>query len=230
MHKQVYILILGIIFLVAITHATRSRNSYRDDSSYQERAKARGTSGNNQFINKYMKAMSRRTFYRVSQPLQRRDGGDFTPEQRQYQQQMLDSTNKYRARHCVPPLVPDDDLNRSAQNYAQTLADADKFEHSHTPGLGENLWMSMSSAPIDTVSGADASDAWYSEIKDYDFNNGGFSMGTGHFTQLVWKSSQKLGAGVAFNSDRTKVYGVGQYTPPGNFEGQYADNVLPATC
>ena len=29
----------------------------------------------------------------------------------------------------------------------------------------------------------------------YDFDNGGFSAGTGHFTQVVWKDSVKLGIG-----------------------------------
>ena len=55
-------------------------------------------------------------------------------------------------------------------------------------------------------------------------------METGHFTQLVWKSSEKLGAGMAFNNDRTKVYVVARYSPPGNYEGQYGDNVFPAGC
>ena len=89
----------------------------------------------------------------MSEPLQRRDGGDFTNEQRQYQQQVLDSHNKYRARHCVPPLVLNDDLSRTAQNVSEKLAREDKFEHSHTPDVGENIWMSMSSDPIQSVSG-----------------------------------------------------------------------------
>ena len=29
----------------------------------------------------------------------------------------------------------------------------------------------------------EAIDMWYNEVKKYDYNNGGFSMSTGHFTQ-----------------------------------------------
>jgi hypothetical protein len=80
------------------------------------------------------------------------------------------------------------------------------------------------------IIGADATTSWYSEIKDYNFNNGGFSGSTGHFTQVVWNATKKLGAGFAFNSDHHSVYVVAQYTPPGNYEGQYQQNVLPALC
>ncbi len=55
-------------------------------------------------------------------------------------------------------------------------------------------------------------------------------METGHFTQLVWKNRERVGVGIAYNSDRTEVYVVAQYSPAGNYEGQYEENVLPANC
>ena len=39
--------------------------------------------------------------------------------------------------------------------------------------------------------------AWYDEVSDYDYSNPGFSSSTGHFTQLVWVGTTKLGCGVA---------------------------------
>ena len=70
---------------------------------------------------------------------------------------------------------------------------------------------------------------WYDEIKDYDFNKPGFSMATGHFTQVVWKSSSALGCGIAMGAKNgvNWVYGVGQYTPPGNVIDNFSENVLP---
>ncbi|EEC02687.1 conserved hypothetical protein, partial [Ixodes scapularis] len=67
--------------------------------------------------------------------------------------------------------------------------------------------------------------AWYDEIKDYNFNNGGFSGATGHFTQVVWKNSTKLGCGWA-RSHRNNIYVVCNYSPPGNYMDKFKENVL----
>lgn len=71
-----------------------------------------------------------------------------------------------------------------------------------------------------------ATQAWYDEIKDYDWENPGFSMDTGHFTQVVWKGTTKVGFGYA-QSQSGDEYVVAEYDPPGNYEGEYEDNVLP---
>ena len=75
-----------------------------------------------------------------------------------------------------------------------------------------------------------ASDMWYNEVDLYNYDQPGFSLKTGHFTQLVWKSSKNLGAGVAYSSDHTKLYVVARYSPRGNFGDQYDDNVLKKNC
>lgn len=36
----------------------------------------------------------------------------------------------------------------------------------------------------------------YQEIDYYDYNNPGFSMATGHFTQVVWKGTTQVGCAV----------------------------------
>ena len=64
----------------------------------------------------------------------------------------------------------------------------------------------------------------YNEIKYYNFNRGGFSSRTGHFTQVVWKGSTKLGVGIATRGSMVVV--VARYSPAGNFMGRFAQNVF----
>ena len=51
---------------------------------------------------------------------------------------------------------------------------------------------------------------------------------TGHFTQVVWKGSVKLGIGKATGKvdDWFCTWVVGRYSPAGNVQGQYTNNVL----
>ena len=69
----------------------------------------------------------------------------------------------------------------------------------------------------------------YNEVCDpgYNFNGGGTSGGTGHFTQVVWKGSTKLGIGRAETTKNGMkcAYIVGRYDPAGNMIGSYPANV-----
>ena len=69
---------------------------------------------------------------------------------------------------------------------------------------------------------------WYNEVSQYNFNNPGFNSATGHFTQIVWVGTTKLGCGLAI-SRTNKVYGICNYSPPGNYIGadNFRKNVLP---
>lgn len=77
------------------------------------------------------------------------------------------------------------------------------------------------------ISGNDAVDSWYSEVSKHHFGTEPRSMGTGHFTQVVWKASREVGVACA-RSASGKVLVVANYDPPGNFVGQYVANVNPA--
>ena len=68
-----------------------------------------------------------------------------------------------------------------------------------------------------------AVDAFYSEITDYDFNAGTFSMATGHFTQVVWKGTTQVGVAVSSNGQ----YLICNYLKHGNMMGAFAQNVSP---
>ena len=75
------------------------------------------------------------------------------------------------------------------------------------------------------VTGQSAVDDWYDEIEQYNFQDATFSSTTGHFTQLVWKGTQQVGFGVALSSDGKSVYIVAQFSPPGNYLGEFDTNV-----
>ncbi|CAD7077044.1 unnamed protein product [Hermetia illucens] len=142
-------------------------------------------------------------------------------EASKFEAECLDEHNRLRARHGCPPLQLDRNMCRYADDWARTLAQRSEIQHRPNNKYGENLYWASGSE----VSGKDCVQSWYNEIKDYRFGNGGFSMKTGHFTQVVWKSSSKLGIAIQKRGPSTWV--VANYDPPGNYSGQYRENVPP---
>ena len=138
--------------------------------------------------------------------------------------QGLEKSNYYRQLHGVPDFQISDEIADNAQRWADYLASTERFKHSPT-NLGENLAMYLNDSEDDDTFFNKAVNSWYSEIDLYDFNNPGFSISTGHFTQVIWKSSKMIGSGIARSS--RYVYIVTQYSPNGNYRNQFQDNVLP---
>jgi uncharacterized protein YkwD len=138
----------------------------------------------------------------------------------QFIEEALEEHNRLRAKHGIGPMTIDEDLNNVAQAWANKLLQKGKMEHS-TNGFGENVfWASGGS-----INGVKPCQAWYSEIKDFNFKRIDHTPGTGHFTQLLWKSSVKLG--IALASGKAGHFVVANYNPPGNFLGQYPQNIFP---
>jgi len=122
--------------------------------------------------------------------------------------------------HGVPPMVWDAAVATNAQAYATKTNGV--MVHS-TPesrilnGIyhGENL----AKGATDSY----AVDLWYSEISLTAGGKGlvsAFDEKVGHYTQVVWKDSVRLGCGT-FNNLL-----VCQYGPGGNIYGQFAAKVL----
>jgi uncharacterized protein YkwD len=116
---------------------------------------------------------------------------------------------------ALPDLVWDEEL----AGVAQAWADACVFEHS-TNEFGENLY-----AGTGTPSIQDAVTAWAGEVADYDYDSNGCSGVCGHYTQIVWRDTARVGC--AFADCETLVgagfggrYWVCNYDPPGNFVGE----------
>jgi len=137
----------------------------------------------------------------------------------------LQTHNKYRKRHGVPPLKLSKELSDVAQEYAEHLANTNTFEHSGDPIYGENLYWSWSSDPSWVLGGTEPVDSWYDEKKGYDYSREPPDSESGHFTQLVWAGSFTLGVGVAKSPSTGKYLVVMKYDPAGNYLGKYRQNV-----
>ncbi|XP_044311451.1 glioma pathogenesis-related protein 1-like [Varanus komodoensis] len=94
-----------------------------------------------------------------------------------------------------------------------------KVHPTFTP-VGENIW--IGSVPLFSVKGAITS--WYDEVNHYTFQNRACSAVCGHYTQVVWATSYKVGCAVIYCSKITGsrsvssgAYFLCNYGPAGNY-------------
>ncbi|GAB0135921.1 hypothetical protein EsDP_00004242 [Epichloe bromicola] len=157
-----------------------------------------------------------------------------------YQKIVIEKHNLVRENHRVAGLEWDDTLAQ----YATNTANGCVFQHDMkqgSGGYGQNLASQGSSGDIDNLKDKSVAQAiinqWYKgEVNDYNLSYGmsnpNVNLGRiGHFTQVVWKSTKKVGcatvkcpAGSIFGMP--SWYTVCNYQPAGNFGGEYGKNVL----
>jgi pathogenesis-related protein 1 len=111
---------------------------------------------------------------------------------------MLAAHNKVRARVRVPPLQWSEELSAYAQQWADSLLRQDKFFHRPNSGFGENLFeiRGASARPADVVG------AWASESANYNYRTNTCRGVCGHYTQIVWRTSKRVGCAVARSHGR----------------------------
>ncbi|TKC50184.1 hypothetical protein EI555_004073, partial [Monodon monoceros] len=93
------------------------------------------------------------------------------------------------------------ECSREATANAQKWANKCTLEHSNPDGqktstkCGENLYMSS-----DPTAWSDAIQSWFEEHHNFVYGAGpkSFSAIVGHYTQLVWYSSFRVGCGIAY--------------------------------
>ncbi|CAN8276180.1 unnamed protein product [Cochlearia groenlandica] len=131
-------------------------------------------------------------------------------------QDVVDAHNIARAAVGVAPLVWDETVANYARAYAsQRQADC-ALEHSQGGPYGENLAKSTGE-----LSGVAAVNMWVDEQVDYDYSSNTCVEGKmcGHYTQVVWRNSERVGcAKVICNDGGTFI--TCNYDPRGNYIGQ----------
>ncbi|XP_068723223.1 Golgi-associated plant pathogenesis-related protein 1-like isoform X1 [Montipora capricornis] len=144
--------------------------------------------------------------------------------------------NLFRAIHGVPDMTLNRTMCNAAALWAKEIAENGSLVHSdedQRPGQGENLSMGCSSDTPQTVK--EAVDNWYNEVCNPGYEGLGEvdtgPMEAGHFSQVIWKKSTKLGIGraeIELNGMKC-AFVVGRYEPAGNFIGTYRENVPKGT-
>ncbi|MFD1610874.1 CAP domain-containing protein [Sphingomonas tabacisoli] len=137
---------------------------------------------------------------------------------------LLAAHNRERATAGVPPLAWDDTLAADAQAWANNLAARGAFQHSpddpDADPQGENLW----AGTPDAWSPEEMVGLWIAEKADYApgpipavSKSGDFEK-VGHYTQLIWRNTQRVGCAVAKGAKEEIL--VCRYSAAGNVIGE----------
>ncbi len=134
--------------------------------------------------------------------------------------------NQLREKHFQGyPLIRSASLEQDAQNYANYLAKTGKFTHDPTNRshkYGENLYAFSRNA---TPNLKKIILKWYKEQQYYNYSSNQCQSGKvcGHYTQIVWKTTKKVGcASAQYKKGRFKggYVTVCKYYPYGNIIGK----------
>ena len=128
--------------------------------------------------------------------------------------EMLDAHNDVRCRVEIPPLQWSGELAAYSKKWADSLIATNRTSHnSHSP-YGENILATgLGSTPSSVVA------EWAAESLNYTYITNSCDGDCGHYTQLVWRSTRKVGCAMAHNK-RREVW-VCSYDPAGNFRGEW---------
>ena len=129
----------------------------------------------------------------------------------------LEPHNAARAEVGVGPLVWDDGLQAYAQSYAEKRAGDCNLVHSKGP-YGENIFWGKGKV----FNAGEAVKAWVKEKAFYDYNSNSCQPGKmcGHYTQVVWRNTKRVGCG-RVQCDSGAYFIVCSYDPRGNWKGQW---------
>jgi hypothetical protein len=132
---------------------------------------------------------------------------------------LLTAHNLERDRVGVPRLRWSPKLAREAQDWADTLASSERFEHSQSDE-GENLWMGTAGR----YSAEAMISGFVEEVRHFkagqfpEVSKTGSWHDVGHYTQLIWPKTREVGCAVS-RASKDEVL-VCRYFPAGNVIGE----------
>jgi len=134
----------------------------------------------------------------------------------QWTEEILAAHNRVRAQNGARPLIWSDQLASVAQQWADYLLRSGEFAHRTPSRFGENLYEIQGGRATPAM----PVDGWASEAADYDAARNSCRSGArcGHYTQIIWRTTRRVGCGVA-RAGKREVW-VCNYDPPGNVIGQ----------
>lgn len=223
-HLVPSLLVSTMTFFSCVPLADKEKDEAHDDSRDPTNQEARPKFQKEQLTSMCNKVLEKR---------------DTTPliSRSELRERFLKTHNEVRAIYGLADLTWDNYLADYAQRWANYLRDKYQCQMYHRNELGilegerygENLawnWISADVAPNEFKKSPEfANLGWSKECIDYDYADGSCTQGKkcGHFTQVVWKESQKVGCGVAICDGKNNSEGRGRaevwvcnYDPPGN--------------
>lgn len=172
-------------------------------------------------------------------------GNTGAPNGDTYAQRVIDHHNIHRANNSAGTVTWDNNLAEIALQIANSCNYAHNTQQGGG-GYGQNI---AAGAPADNITSV-ISDLFYNgEINNYNglygqatpdnINDDTAFDGYGHYTQIVWKGTNAVGCATVdctgkgngpqglgnVGSDVPPFFTVCNYSPPGNYLGDFADNV-----
>lgn len=132
-------------------------------------------------------------------------------------QDILNAHNTARAAVGVGPVTWNNTVAAYARNYAERRRADCRLIHSDGP-YGENIFWGSGAS----FTAVDAVEDWVAEKQFYDYHSNACADGEqcGHYTQVVWRDSVRVGCARAV-CDNADIFITCNYDPPGNIEGEW---------
>ncbi|XP_074643338.1 cysteine-rich venom protein-like isoform X2 [Tubulanus polymorphus] len=146
--------------------------------------------------------------------------------------EILDVHNGYRGKVNPPPkymfkMIWDEEAAKVAMGWASQCGAGGAHDESMArmvpgrSGYGQN----MASFSSGSGSWTKAIKMWYDEVEFFDYEQGGDISKTGHYTQVVWADSYRIGCGMA-TCESGDLY-ICNYGEAGNFRDKYGKKERP---